>query len=160
MTVGDYTVAVSGLGVHNSSRKTSHRTHRPCAAGVAAWVCVKNIGTLLMTEHKLADAKAEKLPGDAFREATASGEETRDVRWGVQLDLLRRQQQRQAAGQIGGAGRARAKVSELAKQKVTNVGEAFVTFNYEMHASNCSTIIAAASSSRILGWFEMRPRRA
>ena len=26
VTVGDYTVAVSGLGVHNSSRKTSHRT--------------------------------------------------------------------------------------------------------------------------------------
>ena len=28
-------------------------------------------------------------------------------------------------------------MSELAKQKVTNVGEAFVTFNYEMHANNC-----------------------
>ena len=41
---------------------------------MASVVYVKNIGTLLMAEHKLADAKAKLREIRAFREATASGE--------------------------------------------------------------------------------------
>ena len=72
VTVGDYTVAVYGLGVHNSSREdlAAHMSHY---GEVASVVYVKNIGTLLMTEHKLADAKAKLREIRAFREATASG---------------------------------------------------------------------------------------
>ena len=153
VTVGDYTVAVSGLGVHNSSRKTSHRTWRTTARWRAV-VYVKNIGTLLMTEHKLADAKAKLREIRAFRQATASGGKP-----GMFAGAFRRPSaaatRRQALGRAGGAGRREleAKVSELAKQKVTNVGEAFVTFNYEMHANNCFYDHRRGVIERILGWF-------
>ena len=153
VTVGDYTVAVSGLGVHNSSREdlASHMSHY---GEVASVVYVKNIGTLLMTEHKLADAKAKLREIRAFREATASGEKP-----GMFAGAFN-------SAFCGGNGNDKhlakleeqvreleAKVSELAKQKVTNVGEAFVTFNYEMHANNCFYDHRRGVIERILGWF-------
>ena len=152
VTVGDYTVAVYGLGVHNSSREdlAAHMSHY---GEVASVVYVKNIGTLLMTEHKLADAKAKLREIRAFREATASGKKP-----GMLAGAFN-------SAFCGGNGNDKhlakleeqvreleAKVSELAKQRVTNVGEAFVTFNYEMHANNCFYDHRRGIIERILGW--------
>jgi hypothetical protein len=161
ITTSDYAVAVSGLGEHEFRREdlANHMAHY---GEVAACVYTKNIGALLAAEEKYQAAVNKRDEIRAYRaklavieaETRGNGRGPRKTRrpFGYTLTRLRKRLSVFLFNNLvcGGSGteahlrklealvkERRAKCVEAARVPVKNVGEAFVTFNYETHLRNC-----------------------
>lgn len=161
ITTSDYAVAVSGLGEHEFRREdlANHMAHY---GEVAACVYTKNIGALLAAEGKYYAAvnKRDEIRAYRAKLAAIEAETRRDGRgpsktrypFGYTTTRLRKRLSVFLFNHLacGGSGteahlrklealvkERRAKCVEAARVPVKNVGEAFVTFNYETHLHNC-----------------------
>ena len=162
ITTADYTVAVSGLGDHEFRREdlANHMAHY---GEVVACVYTKNIGALLAAEEKYQAAvntrdeirsyRAKLAADDAERLGDGRGpRKTKRRPFGYAFARLRKRMGVFLfnVAVCGGPGteahlrklearvkERRAKCVEAARVPIKNVGEAFVTFNYETHLNNC-----------------------
>ena len=152
VTVGDYTIAVSGLGKNKHSREAlaKHMSHY---GEVASIVYVKNIGTLLAAEDDLATHKRQLKELLAWKQA----KENNESMGGIFGALFRgafcggNPTPKNIAKLEKKVEELQKAIAELAKKPVENIGEAFVTFNYEVHANNCFIDHRRGFFERILG---------
>ena len=149
-------VAVSSLGNTSFGARTAN--HMAHYGEVVACVYTKNIGALLAAEEKYQAAVNKRDEIRAYRaklaavEAETRGTGREDQRpFGYTLTRLRKRLSVFCSTTSCAApGREahlrklevlvkerRAKCVEAARVPVKNVGEAFVTFNYEQHLNNC-----------------------
>ena len=161
ITTADYAVAVSGLGEHEFRREdlANHMAHY---GEVAACVYTKNISALLAAEKKYQAAVNKRDEIRAYRarlvgleaETRGNGRGPNKTRrpFGYAFARLRKRLSVFLFNNVvcGGPGteahlrklealvkERREKCVEAARAPVKNVGEAFVTFNYETHLNNC-----------------------
>ena len=139
VTVGDYAVAVRGLETASEETVTRDElaAHMAHYGEVASVVFTKNIGTLLFVENQLASLQMRLAEAKAWATDAGAGRD------GFSASLFK-----SAAG-LGRADAAavarlearvratRAAAARLSRRPVANLGEAFVTFNYEQHAKQC-----------------------
>jgi len=150
VTVGDYTVAVSGLdAASGDASRDELAAHMAHYGEVASVVFTKNIGTLLFVERKLAELRMRLAEAKAWAADGGGGG------GGFFGGMFRR-----AAGVGRGdaasvaalearASAARAAATRLSRRPIANVGEAFVTFNYEQHANQCFDDYDRAGATRL-----------
>ena len=151
VTTGDYAIAVSGLGEHDLKRDdlAQHMAHY---GEIACVVYTKNIGNVLAAEEKLQLAQLKVSEIKAYR---AKCEALNQVKRGKKKNFVVRIYHKTAvllfnllctggfgstkhlANLEGAVKKAREKCRLAGKQKTKNVGDAFVTFNYEQHKSQC-----------------------
>lgn len=138
VTVGDYAVQVSGLGANRFTRDelAQHMSHYGEVVSVAY---TKNIGTLLFADKVLLGLNMRLQEAKEWRNARVNGESSD----GFLVTLFK------SAASVGNGDDAAVEklqqatekvekyVHTLSKHPVINIGEAFVTFNYEQHANNC-----------------------
>lgn len=136
VTAGDYAAFITGLGKNNFSRQdlAQFMSHYGEVASVSY---TKNTGTLLSAEQSLSRARLQLRELQLWREQNSQ-------RRGYLGKIFRFAYLRGAdpwSDEAVPRMEARVKsleryVEQLAKQPLHNVGEAFVTFNYEVHCNN------------------------
>ena len=141
VTVGDYTVAVAGLDADAAdATREELAAHMAHYGEVASVVFTKNIGTLLFVERKLATLKMRLAEAKAWVEDGDGAEQRRDgfvAKMFKSAAGLGRGDAAAVAALEARAAAAAAAAASLSRRPIANVGEAFVTFNYEQHANQC-----------------------
>ena len=139
VTVGDYAVAVHGLDAASDERVSRDElaAHMAHYGEVASVVFTKNIGTLLFVEKKLASLQMRLAEAKAWAEDAGAGGGGFFGAAFKSAAGLGRADAAAVARLEASASATRAVAARLSRQPIANIGEAFVTFNYEQHANQC-----------------------